>query len=122
MGLTWRAILLALGTATELARSAKTLRDSVEDLQGRRKAEPPYRPALEGNLYADEWRSRVERLESNEARQAELVTKMAEQNQALSNGLQLLATRMEKVYWMAFAALGLAILLALAGLYWIFLR
>lgn len=124
MGLTWRTILMALGTATELVRSAKTLRESVEDLREKRKPEPL--PPLPANADADtvfeDLRARVARLETNESRQAELVARLAEQTQTLTKGLQLLAARVEKVYWMAFAALGLAVLLALIGLSWIFLR
>ena len=38
MGMSWRAIIAALGTTAELVRSAKNLRETVSDLGDRRDA------------------------------------------------------------------------------------
>ena len=45
MGMSWRAIIAALGTAAELVRSAKNLRETVSELDDRRKALPGPTPS-----------------------------------------------------------------------------
>jgi predicted nuclease with TOPRIM domain len=107
MGMSWRAIIAALGTAAGLVRSAKNLRETVADLgETRRAPSPPF--AEQGHESAaalEELRARLERLEANEARQAELIAKMADQDQALWNQLQHLAARVDKIFWIALVAL-----------------
>ena len=107
MGMSWRAIIAALGTAAGLVRSAKNLRETVADLgETRRAPSPP--SAEQGHESAaalEELRARLERLEANEARQAELIAKMADQDQALWNQLQHLAARVDKIFWIALVAL-----------------
>ena len=119
MGLTWRTIIAALGTAAELVRSAKTLRESVAEL--RDESQPPSAPQLvrgtESSAELDELRLRIERLEANETRQAELVSRMADQDQALSDGLQLLAARVDKLLWVAIIALVLSSTLLLIEIF-----
>jgi hypothetical protein len=107
MGMSWRAIIAALGTAADLVRSAKSLRETVTDLGGERKVASPTPARQDSQSVAaiEEVRARLERLEGNEARQAELVAKMADQDQALWNQLQHLAARAEKIFWIALAAL-----------------
>jgi hypothetical protein len=107
MGMSWRAIIAALGTAAGLVRSAKNLRETVADLGETRKAPSPP-SAGPGNPAAaavEELRARLEMLEANEARQAELIAKMADQDQALWNQLQHLAARVDKILWIALVAL-----------------
>jgi predicted nuclease with TOPRIM domain len=107
MGMSWRAIIAALGTAAELVRSAKNLRETVTDLGGEGKVPSP--PPAQQDSYSvaaiEEVRARLERLEANEARQAELIAKMADQDQALWNQLQHLAARVDKIFWIALVAL-----------------
>ena len=107
MGMSWRAIIAALGTAAELVRSAKNLRETVSDLGDRREAPSPP-PAEQGNQSAvalAELHARMERVEASEAKQAELIAKMADQDQALWNQLQHLAARVDKIFWIALVAL-----------------
>jgi len=107
MGMSWRAIIAALGTAAELVRSAKNLRETVSDLSDRREAPSPP-PAEQGNQSAAalaELHARMERVEAIEAKQAELIAKMADQDQALWNQLQRLAARVDKIFWIALVAL-----------------
>ena len=107
MGMSWRAIIAALGTAADLVRSAKNLRETVTDQGDTRKAPAPP-PAQQGSpsmAAIEELRARLERLEVNEARQAELIAKMADQDQALWNQLQHLAAKVDKIYWIALFAL-----------------
>jgi len=110
MGLTWRTIIAALGTAAELVRSARTLREGVAEL--RDESKPSSAPVLltgaESTAELNELRLRIERLERNETRQAELVARMADQIQALSGGLQLLADRVDKLLWVSVIALVLS--------------
>jgi len=118
MGMSWRAIIAALGTATELVRSAKNLRETVSDLSGRRE-EPSPLPAEQRNEAAAAlaaMHARVERVEAGEAKQAELLAKMADQDQALWNQLQHLASRLDKIFWMALVALIFSTLLILREL------
>jgi hypothetical protein len=122
MGMSWRAIIAALGTAAELVRSAKSLRDTVEDLRETQRAPAPSRAPLEAEpSYAsaavvDELRVRMERLEASEARQSELIAKMADQDEALWNQLRALAARFNRVFWMALVALILSSILILREL------
>ena len=107
MGMSWRAIIAALGSAAELVRSAKNLRETVSDLDNRREA-PSLRPAEQTHDAAAAlaaMRARMERVEAGEAKQAELLAKMADQDQALWNQLQHLAARVDKIFWMALVAL-----------------
>ena len=107
MGMSWRAIIGALGSAAELVRSAKNLSETVSDLGDRRKA-PLSPPAEQGNEAAAAlalMHARMERVEAGEAKQAELLAKMADQNQALWNQLQHLAARVDKIFWIALVAL-----------------
>jgi len=105
MGMSWRAIIAALGTATELVRSAKNLRETVSDLGDRRQA-PSLPPAEQGNQAAlAEICARIESVEAAVAKQAEVIGKMAHQDQALWNQLQHLAARVDKIFWIALAAL-----------------
>ena len=107
MGMSWRAIIAALGTAAGLVRSAKNLRETVTDLGETRKAPspPPFEPGNQSAAAFEEVRARLERLEASEARQAELIAKMADQDQALWNQLQHLAARVDKIFWIAVVAL-----------------
>ena len=107
MGMSWRAIIAALGTATELVRSAKNLRETVSDAGDRREA-PSAPPAEPGNQLAAtlaELHARMGRVEASEAKQAELMAKMADQDQALWNQVQHLAARVDKLFWIALVAL-----------------
>jgi len=61
-------------------------------------------------------RARVERVEAGEAKQAELIAKMADQDQALWNQLQHLAARVDKIFWIALVALIFSSLLILREL------
>ena len=118
MGMSWRAIIAALGTAAELVRSAKNLRETVTDRGETRKAPSPP-PFEQGNHSAaafEEVRARLERLEASEARQAELIAKMADQDQALWNQLQHLAARVDKIFWIALVALIFSAVLILSEL------
>ena len=118
MGMSWRAIIAALGTAAELVRSAKNLRETVSDLDDRRKV--PYLPPPEqGNQAAAalaEMRARMERVEAGEAKQAELIAKMADQDQVLWKQLEHLAARVDKIFWIALVALIFSSLLILREL------
>jgi hypothetical protein len=122
MGMSWRAIIAALGTAADLVRSAKNLRETVTDLSGERKAASPPPAQQDGQSAAalGEVRARLERLEANEARQAELIAKMADQDQALWNQLQHLAARVDKIFWIALVALILSSVLILRELIHLF--
>jgi hypothetical protein len=107
MGMGWRAIIAALGTAAELVRSAKNLRETVSDLGNRRDAPSPP-PAEQGDPSAAasaELHARMERVEVSEAKQAELLAKIADQDQALWNQVQHLAGRVDKIFWIALVAL-----------------
>ncbi len=107
MGMSWRAIIGALGTAAELVRSAKNLHETVSDLGDRRDVPPPP-PAEQGNEVAvalAAMHARMERIEAGEAKQTELLAKMADQDQALWNQLQHLAARIDKIFWIALVAL-----------------
>jgi hypothetical protein len=107
MGMSWRAIIGALGTAAELVRSAKNLRETVSDLGDRREVPSPP-PAEHGNEAAvalAAMHARMERVEAGEAKQTELLAKMADQDQALWNQLQHLAARVNKIFWIALVAL-----------------
>ena len=107
MGMSWRAIIGALGTAADLVRSARNLRETVSDLSDRREALPPP-PPEQGNQAAAvlaEMGARMDRVEAGEAKQAELIAKMADQDQALWNQLQHLAARVDKIFWIALVAL-----------------
>ena len=123
MGMSWRAILAALGTAAELVRSAKNLRETVTDLGETRKAPspPPFEPGNPSAAAFAEVRERLERLEASEARQAELMANMADQNHALWNQLQHLAARVDKIYWIALGALIFSSVLILRELIRLFL-
>jgi hypothetical protein len=120
MGMSWRAIIAALGTAAELVRSAKNLRETVADLGETRKAPaaspPSAEPGYAATAAVEELRARTERLEASEARQAELIAKMADQDQALWNQLQGLAARVDRIFWMALVALILSSALILCEL------
>ena len=107
MGMSWRAIIAALGTAAELVRSAKNVRETVTDLRGERKvpSPPPAQQESPSAAAIEEVRASLERLEANEARQAELMARMADQDQAMWNQLQHLAARVEKIFWIALVAL-----------------
>jgi hypothetical protein len=118
MGMSWRAIIAALGTAADLVRSAKNLRETVSDLNDRREVPSPPPPG-QGNQAAAalaEMRARMERVEAGEAKQAELIAKMADQDQALWNQLQHLAARVDKIFWIALVALIFSSLLILREL------
>jgi hypothetical protein len=106
MGMSWRAIIGALGTAAELVRSAKNLHETVSDLSDRREA-PSLPPAEQGNDAAAlaAMHARMERVEAGQAKQAELLEKMANQDQARWNELQHLAARVNKLFWIALVAL-----------------
>jgi predicted nuclease with TOPRIM domain len=106
MGMSWRAIIAALGTAAEMVRSAKNLRETVTDLGDKpRTSPPPTNQGHESTAALEELRARLERLEASEARQAELIAKMADQDQALWNQLQYLAVRVDRIFWIALVAL-----------------
>ena len=106
MGMSWRAIIAALGTAAGLVRSAKNLRETVADLgETRRAPSPPSAEQGHESAALEELRERVERLEASEAKQAELIAKMADQDQALWNQMQHLAARVDKIFWIALVAL-----------------
>ena len=107
MGMSWRAVIAALGTATELVRSAKNLRETVSDLGDRREApsRPPGEQSNEAAAALAAMDARVERVEAGEAKQAELLAKMADQDQALWNQLQHLAASLDKIFWIALVAL-----------------
>jgi transposase len=47
----------------------------------------------------------MESVKAREAKQAELLAKMADQDQALWNQLQNLAARVDKIFWIALVAL-----------------
>jgi hypothetical protein len=122
MGMSWRAIIAALGTAAELVRSTKNLRETVTDLRGERKV-PSSPPAYQDSPSAaaiEEVRARLERLEANEARQAELIARMADQDQALWNQLQHLAASVDRIFWIALVALILSSALILRELIHLF--
>jgi transposase len=107
MGMSWRAIIAALGNAAELVRSAKNLRETVSDLGDRREAPSPP-PAEQRNEVAAAlaaMHARMESVKAGEAKQAELLAKMADQDQALWNQLQNLAARVDKIFWIALVAL-----------------
>ena len=107
MGMSWRAIIAALGNAAELVRSAKNLHETVSDLGDRREA--PLPPPTEQSNDAAAARAaiyaRLERVEASEAKKAELLAKMVDQDQALWNQLQHLAARVDKIFWIALVAL-----------------
>ncbi len=107
MGMSWRAIIAAIGTATELVRSAKNLRETVGDVRDSR--DTPWPPPGERDnpsaITLAELRARIETLEAGEAKQAELIAKMADQNQALWNQVQHLASLVDKLFWIALVAL-----------------
>ena len=122
MGMSWRAIIAALGTAADLVRSARNLRETVTDAGDARKAPAPP-PAPQDSYSAaaiEEVRARLERIEANEARQAELIAKMADQDQAVWNQLQHLAARVDRIFWIALAALILSSVLILRELFHLF--
>ena len=107
MGMSWRAIIGALGTAAELVRSAKNLRETVSDLGDRREAPspPPAEQSNEAAAALAAMHARMERVEAGEAKQAEFLAKLADQDQALWNQLRLLAARVDKIFWIALVAL-----------------
>ena len=107
MGMSWRAIIAALGTAAELVRSAKNLRETVSNLgeTGKAPSPPPAEQGYQSAAALAELRARLERVEASEAKQAELIAKMADQDQALCNQLQHLAARVDKIFWIALVAL-----------------
>jgi hypothetical protein len=118
MGMSWRAIIAALGTAADLVRSAKNLRETVSDLGDRREAPSPP-PAGQSNEAAAAFaamHARMERVEAGEAKQAELLAKMADQDQAQWNQLRHLAARVDKIFWIALVALIFCFLLILREL------
>ena len=118
MGMSWRAVIAALGTATELVRSAKNLRETVSDLGDRREA-PSRPPAEQSNEAAGAlaaMHARMEKVEASEAKQAELLAKMADQDQAQWNQLQHLAARVDKIFWIALVALFFSFVLILSEL------
>ena len=122
MGMSWRAIIAALGTAAELVRSTKNLRETVTDLRGEREVPtpPPAQQDSQSVAAIEEVRVSLERLEANEARQAELIARMADQSQAQWNQLQQLAVRLDKVFWIALVALILSCVLILRELIHLF--
>src|SRR5664279_6086770 len=90
MGMSWRAIIAASGNAAELVRSAKNLHETVSDLGDRREAPSPP-PAEQRNEVAAAlaaMHARMESVKAREAKQAELLAKMADHDQALWNQLQ----------------------------------
>ena len=60
--------------------------------------------------------ARLERVEAGKAKQAELLAKMADQDQAQWNQLQHLAARIDKIFWIALVALILSSVLILREL------
>jgi predicted nuclease with TOPRIM domain len=118
MGMGWRAIIAALGTTAELVRSAKNLRETVSDLGDKREAPSPA-PAEQSNEAVAALaaiHARIERVEAAEAKQAELLAKMADQDQALRYQFQHLAARVDKIFWIALVALILSSVLILREL------
>jgi len=112
MGMSWRAIIAALGTAADLVRSARNLHETVSDLRDRREpSSPPPEPGTPAALA--EIYARMEGLEATQGKQAEILAKMADQDQVLWNQLRQLAARVDKVFWIALAALILSSLLVL---------
>jgi alkylation response protein AidB-like acyl-CoA dehydrogenase len=107
MGMSWRAIIGALGTAAELVRSAKNLHETVSDLGDRREASsrPPAGQSNDAAATLAAMHARMERVEAGQAKQAELLEKMANQDQARWNELQHLAARVDKIFWVALVAL-----------------
>ncbi|MGO8786730.1 MAG: hypothetical protein ACLQVL_05020 [Terriglobia bacterium] len=116
MGMSWRAIIAALGTTAELVRSAKNLRETVSDLGDRRDAPLPAEQSNEAAAALAALHARMERVEAGEAKQAELLARMADQDQALWNQLQHLAARVDKLFWIALVALIFSSLLILREL------
>ena len=113
MGMSWRAIIAALGTAADLVRSARNLHETVSDLRDRREpSSPPLEPGNPAAALA-EIHAKMERLEATQGKQAKILAKMADQDQALWNQVQQLAARVDKVFWIALAALILSSLLVL---------
>lgn len=107
MGMSWRTIIAALGTAAELVRSTKNLRETINDLGDKREdsSPPPAEQDTQSASTFAELRARMERIEASEANKAELIAKMADQDQVLWNQLQQLAARVDKIFWIAFVAL-----------------
>jgi hypothetical protein len=57
-----------------------------------------------------ELRLRVEEMEAHDAKQAELISQIAHQGEALSQGLKILASRMTILIWMAASAIIVAVI------------
>jgi hypothetical protein len=76
-------------------------------------AEPRKLPPLIAQL-----EQRIASLEAHQAQQAEIFSKMAEQTQALSEGLRVLAARLILLAWLA----GAALLVSVAVLVWTAVR
>ena len=107
MGMSWRAIIAALGNAAELVRSAKNLHETASDLGDRWEAPSPPLAEQSNEVAAAlaAMRARMESVKAGEAKQAELLAKMADQDQALWNQLQNLTARVDKIFWIALVAL-----------------
>ncbi len=63
----------------------------------------------------DRLRSMVEELESHDVEQAELITQIATQGEALSRGLQIIAGRVNALLWIAATAILVAVIALVAA-------
>ena len=99
---------LVLKDAPKLANSARQLYQTI----GKRDRGASPTTEAEGlsevSAGVRELRSRVERLEAGEETRAELLSRMAVQEEALSRGLQGVAARLTVLLWVSVGALALA--------------
>ncbi len=94
----WKTILpyvpAVVETAKELLRNA-----SKSKLSGQATADGSPQNLLQ----------RIEQLENNERKQAELIEKMAEQQQKLAESLRIVESRVQMLFWLTLALLMVAV-------------
>lgn len=104
----WKDIIIAAPSVVEAARR-------LYDTARRRTNHPEPRPAASSDdLLAvsnrvNEIQARLREIEAADERQAELITCIAEQTEALSQGLTVISARMARVLWVAVGAIVVAL-------------
>lgn len=96
----WKQIVTWAPTVVKMVRQLKQDAQSGTDHEPAIPADPRKLPPFMGQL-----QERLASLEAHQEQQAEVFSKMAEQTQALSEGLRVLAARLVLVAWLAGAAL-----------------
>ncbi|MCL0055455.1 hypothetical protein M1N56_06260 [Dehalococcoidia bacterium] len=114
-----KVITALISNAPNIVKSSRDLVDYVSKKRSAHDKEPNPENHNDQDIVREQFQNltqRVDKLENDESKQAELISKMADHEHEISIGLRILSVRVSLLIWIAIAALIAALAALIMGL------